>query len=124
MNLQDYFPYDSTIVGLNGIYHEVGEESFYVNSPCIMSEGQVITKGQTYLMIGTPMECTAELRVVILMDVFYQDGFINLVILDKKTHNASTIGHFINSDEQFVEWKIIDVNYFIKNVLNEYGNKK
>jgi len=123
MRLQDSFPYEPSTF-IYSVYHQVGADSFFVNNVCVMAKEQIITIGETYLMIGTPMSCTAELRAVILLDVFYQGGFINLVVLDKKTQNASTIGHFIDSDEQIAEWRIVDVDYFINNVLNEYANKE
>jgi hypothetical protein len=36
MKLQDKYQYDSTIVGLNGIFHSVGIDSFYINSECVL----------------------------------------------------------------------------------------
>lgn len=36
MTLQDYFPFDSAVLGLENLYSEVGEDSFFVNSNCVV----------------------------------------------------------------------------------------
>ena len=47
MRAQDKFSYDATVVGLNGIYHTIGENSFYINSKCILATEKIITTGKT-----------------------------------------------------------------------------
>ena len=123
MKLQDYFPYQPTSF-INTIFHPINDDSFYIKSPSIRSDGQVVKVGQTYMMIGKPLECSAELRAVILMDVFYKDSFVNLVILDIKTQDASTISIPIDTDFQIGEWQLLDLKYFIDNVLNEYAQNR
>jgi len=120
MKLQDYFPEDLTIAGLENLYYEAGQDTYFINSPCIIAEGQIITRGYSYLLIGSPNGFTAELSCVILLDVFCQNGYINLVVLDRQTQNASTISHSIYSKDNECIWRLIEINYFIKSVISEY----
>lgn len=51
MNLQKYFPYDATIVGLDNIYYPVGKDAFYVNSSCIKAKDRIVIKNRTYVLV-------------------------------------------------------------------------
>ena len=45
MTLQDIFPYDSTILGLENLYMVDSEGNFFINSPCIMATDKTICTG-------------------------------------------------------------------------------
>jgi len=51
MKLQDRYPYDSAIVGLNNLYIVDYKGDFYINSPCIMVINKTIITGRTYLLV-------------------------------------------------------------------------
>jgi hypothetical protein len=124
MKLQDYYPFDSAIVGLENIYCTVGEDAFFVNSSCILADDKYIKKGETYLLFGSKLECGNDLSWVILLDAFFQYGYINLIVLDKYTQEARTIYHSISTEEYECSWRLIDTSYFINVVMDEYRNKK
>ena len=46
MKLQDLHPIDSTILGLDNVYHTIGAYSHYINSECIQTPQKIITKGK------------------------------------------------------------------------------
>jgi len=52
MRLQDFFPYDTIILGLLQVYHGVGTNSFFINQPCIMVKDRIVTTGQTYFLFS------------------------------------------------------------------------
>jgi hypothetical protein len=86
MKLQDLYPYDSTIVGLNGIYHTVGEESYYINCPrCVLTTNNIITTGKTYLFVDTNKETGVIMSICKLLNAFYEDGIVNLNVQDLTT---------------------------------------
>jgi len=120
MQLQDYFPANETILGLDNIFtRNVDGFTFYVNSPCVIASNQQITKYETYLLISDPKGCKINLSDVILIDVYYFDGFIHLIVMDKNTQMTNTLRHKMDSKEAKVEWRLVDINYCIKNILNE-----
>ena len=53
MKLQDLHPIDSTTLGLDNVYHTIGEQSHYINSECIQTPKKIITKGNDYLIAST-----------------------------------------------------------------------
>jgi hypothetical protein len=124
MKLQDYFPFDSAIVGLDQIYCTVGEDAFFVNCPAIISDDKYIKRGETYLLFGSPLECGSDMSWVILVDAFYSYGYINLIVFDKNTHDSRTISHSITSKENQCSWRLININFFINTVIDECRTKK
>lgn len=76
-------PFDETILSLNGIYHTVGEGSFFVNCPrCVLTTNNIITTGNTYLFVDTNKENGVIMYAVKLLDVFYENGIVNLIVQD------------------------------------------
>jgi hypothetical protein len=53
MKLQDLHPIDSTILGLDNVYHKIGEHSYYINSERIQTPKKIITKSKQYLLAST-----------------------------------------------------------------------
>jgi hypothetical protein len=113
MKAQDKYMYDSAILGLNGIYRTVAEDSFFINSPCILAENQIITTGLTYILFGSPIGFSVELNTVKLIDVYY-DGALNLIILDMATGIRYTITHCLECGEIPCNWMLIDIDFFLK----------
>lgn len=48
MTIQDHFPYDSTNTDLAEVYHPVGDDSFFINSPRIFAEDRIMSKSKIY----------------------------------------------------------------------------
>lgn len=114
MHLQANYPFDSAIVGLNGTYCTVGEESFFVNSPCILTEDQIITRGLNYLLCGSPIGFNVELNEVKLLDVFYSDGAVNLIAQDLVSGIKYTVTQCLECDEVPCHWMLVDISYLFK----------
>jgi hypothetical protein len=118
MNLQDKYPYDATILGLNGIYYTVGENSFFVNSPCILTEDQIITRGLNYLLCGSLIGFNVELNEVKLLDVYY-DGAANLIVQDLSSGIKYTITQCLECGEVPCYWMLVDINFLLKKMKGE-----
>ncbi|MGD0584105.1 MAG: hypothetical protein ABR974_14320 [Bacteroidales bacterium] len=116
MNLQDKYPYDATILGLNGIFSTVGENSFLINSPCIVAEEQIITRGQNYILCGTPDGNDIEFNEIKLLDVYYYDNAINLIVQDLLSGIKYTVTQCLECDEVPCHWMLVDISYLLKQV--------
>ena len=112
MALQDLYKFNSTIVGLNGIYHTIGKDSFFVNSTCIWVRNQIITTGCTYLLISAPFGAKrVKINAIKLIDVYYYDGIVNLEVLDMLKQKRYRIHHNLDKGKQPCSWMLIDLLY-------------
>jgi hypothetical protein len=113
MKAQDFFPFNSTIVGLNNIYNTVGSNSFYINSSCILATDKIITIGKEYIIFDSSTEDGIRMYDIELMDAFYKEGIINLIVRNIKLNRVIIITHRIVSSKRDCKWVLIDLNYFI-----------
>ena len=86
MKLQDRFPYDSTLLRLQSIYHPNGDDSIFINSPCILTdnEDKIITKNEIYDLLDfqTPVLHHTQLK---LLDVLKKGNVFYLIGLNVHT---------------------------------------
>jgi hypothetical protein len=116
MKLQDLHPYDSTILGLNNLYCTVGDDGFYVNSPCILAPDKTITTGKTYILVDTSTGTGVKMYSVKLLDGYFEDGVINLIVQDIISQRIFTIDHCIECAEKQCTWVLVDLDYFIDRI--------
>jgi len=122
MKMQDLHPIDSAIIGLNDIYHIVGDNGHFINSPSIVANNKIVRTGSTYLLSISP--CTPDINLVAvqLKDVYFDAGYIHLLlinILNGKTFEVNTI---VRPTQDCCEWKLIDLNYLSK-IINKHQNR-
>jgi hypothetical protein len=110
---QDKFKYDETIVGLNGIYHTIEGDSFFVNSNCVIASGKKITRGKEYILFSRRTEKGFNMVDVILVDCYYREGIINLIVQHIRSKRVFTIDHCLECHKIDCTWILIDLNYFI-----------
>jgi hypothetical protein len=127
MKLQDEHPYDSSIVGLNGIFHSVDIDSFYINSECILATNHIISTGKTYITVDNPTAKGIKMYDVTLLDVFYKEGVINMIVREMLSHKKFNIKYCIGCPEHQCTWMLIDLDYFIDklnaNAIKQYCGK-
>lgn len=100
MKLQDLHPIDSTIFGLDNVYHTIGEHSHYINSECIQTPRNIITKGKQYVIASTlPQGSDAIVHQVKLLDAYFNKGFVYLFVMDLHTDRVSIVDLFIECPE-------------------------
>lgn len=116
MTLQDYFPADLTLLGLRNLFSEVGENSFYVQSGCIISKDKILTKGKHYIIFDIPTKSDIKMTEVILIDLFYYEGNIHLIVQDINTHRVSKVRFSLGCPETNCTRFLVDVNYFTDRV--------
>lgn len=121
MHLQAKYPFDSAIVGLNGTYCTVGDDSFFINSPCILTEDHIITQSQNYLLCGSPDGNNVEFNEIKLLDVFYYNGAVNLIAQELLSGMKYTVTQCLECDEVPCHWMLVDISYLFKQ-LKGSGN--
>ena len=105
MKLQDLHPIDSTIHGLDNVYHTIGEQSHYINSECIQTPKKIITKGNDYLIASTiPQRSDAIIHKIRLLDAYYNKGFVYLFVMDLQTDRVYIVDLFIECPEDKCTW--------------------
>jgi hypothetical protein len=116
MKLQDYFPYDSAIFGLNGLFYTKGLNSFFVNSKCIQTKGKIITNGISYLIASTSdNDSNLDVHKVTLMDVLFYEGHVYLFVLNLETDKHHILNLPIKCPNIICDWLLYDWDEQIMN---------
>jgi hypothetical protein len=114
MTLQDYFPADITILGLRNLYSLEGKDSFFVNSSCVAAKDKILTKGKHYIVFDIPIKTDSKMTAIVLKDLFFYEGMINLISEDINTHRLSIVSFCLECPENDCTKYLVDVNYFIE----------
>ena|SRR5664280_843276 len=119
MKLQDLHPIDSTILGLDNVYHKIGEHSHFINSECIQTAHKIITQGKQYIIASTlPQGSDAIVHKVKLLDAYFNKGYVYLFVMDLQTDRVSIVDLFIECPEDKCTWLLYDIKDF--NKLKDY----
>jgi hypothetical protein len=126
MKLQDFFPFDATILGLKNLYYPVGTDSFYVQSECIVCKDKILTKGKRYVIVDSPTKEDLKLDEVILLDGFYYEGDFHLISRDIRTRKVTDIHFCLACQEKHCKMILVDINYFhdkmVAKAIQQYCN--
>jgi hypothetical protein len=113
MTLQDYFPADLTLLGLRNRYSQMGENSFYVNSCCVVAKGKILTKQKHYLIFNIPTKTDIKINEVVLLDLFYYKNNIHLISQDIHTKRVSYLSFCLECPTNDCTMIVVDIHYFI-----------
>ncbi len=111
MKLQDLFPHNSTIYGLEEIYHQVGPDSFYFDAEGIRSNNKIITTGKTFILLSVSPDRTIIESYVKLLDAFNYKDHVYLMLLDMETEKVLLINQFLDTDDGYCSWRLLDFVY-------------
>lgn len=112
MKLQDKYPYDSAIWGLDNLYSTVGSDSFYINNSAVVAKDHTLTTGQTYMLIHHPENGLVKTQLVRLVDVYCDNININLVLCNVLKDDRINIQLNVRKGNYQCTWMVIDVKYF------------
>ena len=113
MKAQSNFKYDNAIVGLNNLYRVNYTGDFYINAPFILVTNKTISTGLTYVLVDSQKGAGVRMTDVILLDVYFYERVIHLILQDILSYKTFTIGQQIECTEIDCTWILIDLNYFI-----------
>jgi hypothetical protein len=119
MTLQDNSPADLTQLGLQKQYSSIGDESYLINSPCVVAQRKILKKGSRYLIFNIPTKTSITLTEILLKDLFFFEGIIYLISEDIKTHQISIVSFPLKCTESICTRYVVDLNYF-----HERSNEK
>jgi hypothetical protein len=127
MKAQSKYNYDSTILGLENLYRVNFNGDFFINAPFILKTNKTITTGLTYVLVDNQKGAGVRMTDVILLDVYYYERVIHLILQDFLSYKTFTIGQHIECPEIDCTWILIDLNYFIDkmnaNAIRKYCKK-
>ena len=117
---QYFYLTDEKNAGLKKIYHPVGNDSFFINYPFLHAENQILTAGNTYLLIKSSTSTGVELLEVALVDFFLKDDALYLIVEDLKTLKQFKLMVVLNNLEVKCQWILLDPNYLKKRITELY----
>ena len=112
MKHQDTYPYDPTITAPKIVFQQVGNNTFFVNSSCILATRKVITTGKEYLLADYSLGNNVKITNVLLAECYYKRGILHLILRDIRSQIVSTLDHSIEYPENECTWLIVDMDYF------------
>ena len=112
MKAQLLYPYDSAILGLENLYYPVGNDSFFINTGCLLATGKIITIGKEYVLFQNQSESGIRMTNVVLEDCYYYEGKFHLIVRDIRSQKVYTIHQQIECALDVCKWVVIDVNFF------------
>jgi hypothetical protein len=126
-HFQDLHPYDSAILGLNNLYIVDYKGDFYIQASFIMATEKKLRIGTTYLLVDNHSGTRVKMTKVRLIDCYFDEGVINLVLQDISTLRTFTIDQQLECKEIDCTWILVDFNYFIDkmnaNAIRKYCEK-
>jgi hypothetical protein len=128
MKLQDKFPFDSTILGLNKVYHTVGYYSHFINSDCIQTSKKIVTVGKKYRLASTTDQSSDRIvKSIRLIEVLFIVRYLNIFVTDLESHRSYIIEIDTKCPEKQCEWVIFDWDDYEKindfKAIVSYSNK-
>jgi len=119
MKLQDLHPTDSTLHGLDNVYHTVGSYSHFINSECIQTPKKIVTKAKQYIIASTSSQGSDTIvHKIRLLDAYYNKGYVYMFVLDLQTDRVSIVDLFIECPEDKCTWLLYDLKDY--NKLKDY----
>ena len=110
MKLQDRFPYDDTLLGLDGKYQPIGNDGFLINSNCVMVEQHIVSTGSTYFFFEYDDQKNVSGTAVKLIDAFFHFDYIYLLIIDLFNGQVQLVNTILDDRLSTCKWKLVDTN--------------
>lgn len=110
MIIQDFFPADLTLLGLQKQYSIIGNDSFLVNSPCVVAQRKILKKGGRYLIFDVVSKTGITINEILLIDLFVYEGYFHVISEDIKTHRIFFVSFPLECTN--CSKFIVDINYF------------
>ena len=112
MRAQDKYPYDSAILGLENLYYPVGNDSFFINSPCLLATGKIIMVGKEYILFQNTSDTGIKMTNAVLQDCYYYESMFHLIVQEIGSQRVFTIHQQLECALDVCKWVVIDINFF------------
>lgn len=118
-HLQDLYPYDSAIFGLNKLFMVRADHSFLINYAPIISQNHILNTGQTLMLITNQNNATIDAQMVRFVDCFNDNININIVLFDIIKRNSFVLQLNTYEPKQNYSWILLDVT-FIRDEIEKF----
>lgn len=117
---------DLPIAGLYELYHRIDDNTFFVNSPCVFTEGKLLKRHEVYEIHDFKGE-GINLRYVKLLWVYLKGFDFFIIGADIQTGELLRRRQRLDADELPCSFLIAEVFYFMEegfedNVIKTYCN--
>lgn len=119
MKLQDKYPYDSALFGLNQLYMAKADNSFLINYASIIAPNHIVRTGSTFMLIHHRDDVTIDTQMVRLIDCYNDNVDINLVLFDILKHKSFTLQLNAHEPKANYNWILLDVS-FIRDEIEKF----
>ncbi len=112
--LQDNYPFDEFMLGIDGIYHTIGDDSYFINAKNIISQEHILITGRTYLLQNNHSK---GFTIVKFLEAFYDNGYVHLIVQNIINNNClMSIKCPVPSNKNECTWEILDIDFLLKTV--------
>jgi hypothetical protein len=118
MKTQDKYQFDSTLIGLNTVYHPIGNDGHYINSSNIITKYRIVQTGMTYLFAILTDTPDINLFLVKLLDVHFDSGIVHLKLMGLLTCKTFEVCQIVRGEGN-CKWKIYDIEEIQKLIKNK-----
>jgi hypothetical protein len=113
MKHQDQYQYDPKFTAPYTIFKKIGNNTFFVNSSSILATQKLITVGEDFVLIDNTKDNGSKIREVKLVDSYYRNGIVHLIVRDFRTQRVFTLDHCIEYPESDnCPWVLANMHYF------------
>ena len=119
MKLQDKYPFDSAVFGLNQLYIARADNSFLINYAAIISPNHIVHTGQTFMLIRHQDDVTIDSQMVRLIDCYNDNVNINLALFDILKRKNFALQLDAHEPKRNYQWILLDVS-FVKDEIEKF----
>lgn len=119
MKLQDKYPFDSAVFGLNQLYIARADHSFLINYASIISPNHIVNTGQAFMLVQHLEDVTIETQMVRFVDCYNDNFYINLVLFDILRQKELNLKIDAHEPKKNYAWILVDVS-FIRDELERF----
>ena len=112
MILQNQHPEDPPIVGLYELFHLVDYKTFFVNSPCVLTKGNLLVRGEVYELHNV-CDGSAKVRYIKLIWIYLIGYNFYLIGVDVESGELVRRAQRLDADELPCSFLIAERFYFI-----------
>lgn len=94
------------------LFYTIGEDSYFINSDCVVANDKVITLNKAYILFDHPATDAMKAFAVILKHVIVRDDIVHVILLNVVTDHLMGRKHVLDHGETQCSWVLVDPDYF------------
>ncbi len=115
MIIQNQHPEDPPIIGLYELYHKVDDNTYFVNSPCVLTEKNTLKRREVYELHDLQHE-GINLKYIKLLWIYLKGFEFYIIGVDIQSGGLVRRRQRLNADELPCSFLIVELFYFMKGI--------